>query len=337
MSVCINKNTAEFQTLLKQSGLPEFYIAGICSQFLEQYDRFPYLDEIDGADSSKYIQEQLNMKHGAAKIEKILEMTGTNSLEEAQININNIFRDVEVEIIPLTNTAKINITKRPTLQPRGELVEHSLIANPKLIYENTVNKLQSYYNSSIQIIYNDEAKKLNPKLVNMTQFSHEGQLFINPSYMSMKYEVPMALLMSDLQRQPFYMSLLEKTEGTPVLKNLIELYPERSIIDLQQEALIEYLNRLAKFNIDSLHLPGNMKHEIMYHIRRTLDSILMGDISVKGFSNVNVFNKSLEQLCELTNSSLDAINYVGTNLDDIFDAKEKQLIENGELMEYCHV
>ena len=111
---CINTNAAEFQTLLKQSGLPDFYLAAFCGKFLDTRGRFPYLDEVPGSDSTKYLNSQLDIKNHATSVQKVLEMTGKETLEEAQIELNHIFRDVEVEITPITDTtARIYITKRP--------------------------------------------------------------------------------------------------------------------------------------------------------------------------------------------------------------------------------
>ena len=43
----------------------------------------------------------LNIKNNSAKIQDILSFTGRDTIEEANISINNEFRDLETEIVPI--------------------------------------------------------------------------------------------------------------------------------------------------------------------------------------------------------------------------------------------
>lgn len=333
MSTCINKNTAEFQTLVKQSGLPEFYVSAVCGQFLEKYDRFPYLDEIQGANSTSYLNEQLNLKDGATSINKILSMTGKDNLVDAQISLNNTFRDVEVKTLQLTNDALVRITKRPITQPVGDSVNHYPYANHQLIYENVIGKLQNLYGVDINITSNAEVP--DSQLAGFSTFIHNGQLYVNPSHLSMKNIIPMALLLSEVRKSDLYQQLIGEVVRTDHYKGLLRRQPKRNTQDLAEEALIEQLNRLARFGYSEIRLPENVRYELFYGIKRTMDTILMGESSVKDFSDQTLFNSSLKELCQLVNSSLDVVSFTGTNFID--EEFEQIQAKDNNVKEYCNV
>ena len=115
MLSCINKNSAEYQTLIERSGISDFILESICRDFLEKYDRLPYLDEIIGSNSEPYIRKSLQLdSYNSTNIDNILSITGASTIEQANISLNDQYRDVEVEIIPLNKDAIVETTKRPT-------------------------------------------------------------------------------------------------------------------------------------------------------------------------------------------------------------------------------
>lgn len=115
MSVCINKNSVEYQSLKNKAGIPEFILEAVSRDFLEKHGRLPYLDELPNSNSEPYLRDQLGItKHDSAKVESILEMTGKDTVEEAVIDINNQFRDLETTIIPINKEALVDIVHRPT-------------------------------------------------------------------------------------------------------------------------------------------------------------------------------------------------------------------------------
>lgn len=111
---CINKNSREYQTLKKQSGLSDFVLSAYVGDFIETHDRFPYLDELPRADSSKAISEDLSLnKDNTTKTENILQATNTNTVEEAVPVLNDKYRDKEIEILEVGSKSKVYITTRP--------------------------------------------------------------------------------------------------------------------------------------------------------------------------------------------------------------------------------
>lgn len=105
----------EYRTLKDRSGISDSILEAICRDFLDKYDRFPYLDEIIGSNSDPYLRNvlQLDMYNGTS-IQNLLSVTGTDTVEDANIVLNDQYRDVEVEITPLNKEAIVEITKRPT-------------------------------------------------------------------------------------------------------------------------------------------------------------------------------------------------------------------------------
>lgn len=98
---CINTKSSEYQALKKRAGNSARYLEGRCSRYLDDYGRLPYLDEIDGADSSKFLQKELDVHGRSADISTILEYTRSKSIEESVVKINDQFRDQETQILPM--------------------------------------------------------------------------------------------------------------------------------------------------------------------------------------------------------------------------------------------
>ncbi len=315
MSVCINKNSAEFQALVKQSGLPDFYVSAVCGNFLEKYNRFPYLDEIPGSNSQKYLESQLELKNGYTKVSKILEMTGQDSIEQSQIFLNNTLRDIEVSIVPLNQEAKVYITKRPvTKELTNDSLDHSEM-NDALTIESIVHKLKTLYGMRVQSvtldeIQNSEMKDI-PELANKKTFIYNDILYVNSDLFDQNAPI------SDMIEL-----LIDPIRGTELYQKLVKDGTE----DLMEKISRRYTD-----------------YDIFYNIKRTLDTILMGESSIKDFSDAEIFNSSLSGLCKKVNSELDVNNYSGTitelngELGEMYkDIKQKQ-IDDGELKIYCNV
>ena len=115
MAICINKNSVQYQSLKNRAGISEFVLEAISRDFMEKYGRLPHLDELPSSNSEPYLRDQLGVtKYNSAKVDSILEMTGKKTVEEAVIDINNQFRDLETTIIPINKEALVDIVHRPT-------------------------------------------------------------------------------------------------------------------------------------------------------------------------------------------------------------------------------
>lgn len=73
----------------------------------------------------------------------------------------------------------------------------------------------------------------------------------------------------------------------------------------------------------------------MYNMKRVLDSILMGESSIRDINDDILFNSTLRSLARIVNSKIDVSNSNILSLD--LEEKHKQLMEEGKVTEYCHV
>lgn len=129
---CVNKNTREYQTLLKQSGLSDFELSVYVGKSLDDFGRYPYLDELPRVNSSKAISEDLSLnKDNTTKTENILQATNTNTVEEAVPVLNDKYRDKEIEVLEVGSKSKVYITTRPntTQNQDGEINKQIKIAS----------------------------------------------------------------------------------------------------------------------------------------------------------------------------------------------------------------
>jgi hypothetical protein len=79
---------------------------------------------------------------GTSKIEDILKFTGASDIDSANIIINDKYRDLDTEIIPLHKTAIINIKERPSLFKYVESPENDLdFEDPQIFITNSLDKM----------------------------------------------------------------------------------------------------------------------------------------------------------------------------------------------------
>lgn len=350
MSTCINKNSAEFRTLVKQSGLPDFYVSAVCGNFMEKYGRFPYLDEIPGSNSQEYLEAQLELKNGYSKVSKILEMTGQNDIQHSQVSLNNTLRDIEVSIFPLNQEAKVYITKRPVTK---ELLEESKLhsqMNSIIAIEGIVSKLSNLYGVDVQSITLDEIQNSDmrdvPGLSNKKTFVYNGHLYVNSDLFDKTAPITemTQLLISPIRGTELYGQLLDIIHTNQDSKAFQEENYGGNESDMLENYLAsEITNYITTQSSQLFKLPKNVKYDLFYNIKRTLDTILMGESSIKDFQDSELFNSSLSELCRRVNSGLDVNNYSGTitenngELDNMYSDIKQEQINNGELKIYCNV
>jgi hypothetical protein len=142
------------------------------------------------------------------------------------------------------------------------------------------------------------------------------------------------------QNPGLYKELINISEQLPSYNELIKNYQGRTRSDINEEI---FVTELAKFvtNKNSIisELPEFVQEEILYNIKRLLDSIFMGDLSVKTIPNEQLTFLSFTEMAELINST--AFNNVSRgSLDNsamhrILNNRKSDLINNNELKEIC--
>lgn len=354
---CINTHSVEFQTKLKQSGLSEFDYSVEVSKFFnkqrkmgvpENELRFPELDRVDGADSSQYLIENIKMKNDGANIQDILNYTKSSNIEEATVKINDKHRDLEVNILPLNNEALITIEHRP-----NDFVDKSnplaIISKDKQALVPIFNKLAQLYGIQFNYITTDILLS-DPMFQNVTDAKHtnafvlNGQIFINMDVADVDapiHEIAHILLGSiKFQNPTLYESLVNIAEQLPRYSELARNYNGRVRSDINEEIFVTELAKFAS-NKQSIieQLPVYIQEEILYNIKRLLDSMLMGDVSVKTIPTDQLLNMSLCDMAKIVNS-YSFHNVSRSVLDDaqmhrMLNNKKAELIKNNELKEEC--
>ena len=139
-----------------------------------------------------------------------------------------------------------------------------------------------------------------------------------------------------------YQNLVSLASQLPNYSQLAKQYRNKSQNDINEEILVsevaKYLSGM-KSSIDKLDKKTN--YEIEYNIKRVLDTILMGQDSVKTITNDRLYNMSLKQLAQEVNSAAFINQFKGTfNSEDSalhrrLNNEKSELIKNNELQEVC--
>lgn len=354
---CINTKSVEFQTKLKQSGLSEYeYTIEVGAYFNKQRRlgvpeselKFPELDQIDGANSSNYLAQQIKLKNNSSNINQILNYSQANSIEEANIILNDKHRDLEINILPLNETAIVNIEQRPkTYESKNrELVN---IYKNKQALTSIFNKLRSLYginliNTSIDELILDKQYKDIVDAKHTNAFVFNGDIYINKDVADIDaplHEMTHILLGGIKFQDPvLYNNLINIVEQLPYYKELAKNYYGRTHSDINEEIFVtEFANYLSNKRSALTQLPLYIQEQIMYNTKRLLDSIFMGDFSVKTISNDKLFNMSLPEIAQLVNSNVfDNISKTilsNSAMHRILNNKKSDLIKSNQLKEFC--
>lgn len=354
MSICINKNSAEYQSLQNRAGVSELMLETVCSDFLENIGRFPKLDEIPNSNSKPYLEKALKIKNNnSTNIDNILEYTGKESIEEAVISLNTEFADQEVTILPINESAIVDVTTRPTDGIPNITESFIPDENPcsPIIFQQALNKLNDLYGIRInQTNDTDLASEkwafLIPENKVVNGFIYEGQIYINTDRASVDTPIHelLHLLVGSLQftNPVFYKSLIDSVEELPNYGSLLSDFRGRTRNDANEEIFISEISKnLTGQNSEFDQLGQKELYEIQYNVRRVLDSILMGDLSTKTITNDRLYNMSLKEVTQevnssiMTNDSKGFMNDKSSEIHRMLNNKKAELLEKGLLEEIC--
>lgn len=343
---CINRNSSEYQHLKEVSGISEFQLDAICSDYLERFNRFPRLDELPSSNSSTYIKNQLKLdKNNSTSIQNILETLNVNSIEEATIKLNRIYNDSEVKIIPIIDNAIVEIKKRPSedfkyIETPNEVNKN---INSQMMITEALDKLANLYGIRVNQITDEEVDSIEgitekDKFANA--FIYNGEIYINIdrySPDSFIHEMLHLLVGSMRFSNPqIYSSLIQSVENFENYPQLIRRFNGKSRNDANEELFVSQLARyLSGMPSQFTDLTEEQIYEINYNVIRVLDSILMGDFSSKIIEDL--YNSTLHEVVKATNSNILSIKF--SPEDSALHRKlanlKEDLIKKGELIETC--
>lgn len=351
MASCININSVEFQTLKSKSGLSDFELQAQCRMFLDKYDRFPYLDELVNSNSEPYLKDALKMTGTSAKINNILEVTGTDNIEEANVALNDEFRDLEITLVPLKTSAHVEIEHRPSIYniKEKEVIEMDDNINSTALLNQTIDKLARLYGiniipTSIAELMTEEWNGLVPDAKNTSAFVYNGNIYINTDVANVDaplHEMMHLFLGSIRFTNPqLYQSLLDKTQNFEDYPLLIEQFKDRTRNDINEEILVEEFSKYLTGLKSKLNdLNESDRYNLFYDLNRVFDSVLMGNSSVNSVNTSELGFMSLKDLAKKVNSSL-LVNKFKGSLDDnslhrIEMNTKAALMREGKLEEFC--
>ena len=348
MANCLIKDS-EYWTKLAQSGIPELKFYAFANQFVNKYGRFPNLDEIPGSNSSQHLSETIHInKNGSAKIEDILGSTGVNTIEEANIALNDQHSDLEIDITPLNKEALVNIKNRPSQYDPREPQEFEIsdYANTGVIFNSLFNKLRKLYGINLIPITNKELATWEniPDVKNVSAFIFQNNIYINTDLADIDapiHEMTHLLLGSIRFKNPdLYFELIKIADQFENFNRIARNYPNRTQQDIYEEVFVQEVARyLSGLPSEINKLDSTIQYEINYNIKRLLDSALMGRYSVKSLQEEKLYQMSFKDLAKTLESTILTVDNFGS-MDDaqvhrVLSNKKSDLMKNGDLREEC--
>lgn len=349
--MCINTKSFEFQTLKEKSGLSDFELEYQVQAFQEMYGRWPNLDELEGVDSEPYIRKSLHIREdNSTSIDKILEETGTEDIRDAKIQLNNEYRDKEIDIIPLKNDAIVEITKRPNTQEdlSEDIYEQDTEVNNAVLMMQTIDKLQDLYGINIKYISNSELNSEEwqqvPGVQSAKAFVFNGDIYVNTDNATIEsplHEMLHLIFGSIKYSEPeLYQSLVDQAINFSSYNRIAKLYLNRTQNDLNEEVFITELSKyLAGKQSDLAGLDPSVMHEISYNMYRLLDTVMMGGNSVKTIPESVLYNLNMKQVAQIVNSAIAQGRNVGSldssQVSRIMANVKSDLLSKGLLREEC--
>lgn len=351
MLTCVNKNSKEFRDLKEMSGLSEFYIEAYSRNYLQKLDRFPYLDEIPNANSEPYLQEKLKMKGRFGSVSELLKYTGTSSVDDAVIVINNLHRDLEVRAIQISeDSVIINIDHKPGKYSKDFQQQEKIENNhSSIILDDFCDKLAFLYGINIIPITNveinqDENLKQIPNIQISKAFIVNNTIYINTDNATIDSKVHelMHLLFATMRNisPDLYFKFIEKAEKFNNFDYIARNYPNRTQGDLLEEIFVTELSRhLAGLESSIDDLSEKEYNEIHYQMTRMLDIAFGGEISSRCIPEDEIYNLTFGQIGQRVNSPVTSYKFQGslneTEIHRILANQKSKLLRENKLKEIC--
>lgn len=352
MTTCINTNSVQYRELKRLSTLPDIMLKAYIAQYQEDHNgRFPMIDELPGANSIEALKQDLNISaENTSKIENILKVTGTGDLNSANVIINDKYRDLDTEIIPLNKTALLNIKERPSMFKYVENPKRDFkYLDSQVFITRSLDKMAKTMGINIQTMSvarmeKEGILKAIPDAASASAFIYNGNIYINSDIASIDskvHELLHILLGSMRFKQPeLYSEIIQTVQNLPNIQDIAMNYPNRTQSDILEEIFVEEFSKyLTGFDNQMSKLDSDILYQLNYNIIRTLDTILMGDNSVATIDDETLYNSSLRELAEIVNSST-MVNTAHGFLEDalihrVLANVKQELLEKGDLKEEC--
>ena len=343
----INKNSYRYQTLKKMSGISEFTLDNTISMFQEKFGRFPELDELPNVNSEPYLRQALKISKDTVKIKDLLEYTGAESVQEANILLNNQYKDLEINIIPYSESAIINITHRSSLYNQIDedldLDTENTPIKSKQVLLTQLEQFRNFYGANIIPITTSEIRDMNIlNAGNVKGFIYNGNIYLNIDNATIDTPIHemMHLFFGAIRYTDpeIYFNLVNSIEQLPNYNKLAENFVGRTRGDINEEVFVQEFSKYISGEQSSFDtMDKSILSKLFYNIYRNIDTIISGKYSSKGLSNA--FDKSIIQLSELLQSDIINNKFSGSLTPDVIHRVlanfKEDLIKKGQLEERC--
>lgn len=345
---CLNRKDPGYQALLKKSGISQISFDAYVSDFLDKFGRYPHLDEIPRANSRGHLIESLGIVNDTIGIDKLLEDTDSQSLPEAVDKLNDEYRDLDIEVNPLNQSALIDARRRPSPFEHKDSEEYEIDDNPNSleVFSNLCNKLRDNYGINFHVINDNDLDQWDdvPEVKTASAFVQNGEIYINSDLARVDapiHELTHILLGSVRFKDPdLYFGLVNQAQNFKHFEDKLSNYPNMTRDDAMEEVFVEEVGRyLAGLDSDIIKLPNDVQYELHYNIKRLLDTVLMGQYSVKSIENKELYNMTITDLVKAVNSMiLQPMSIMGLDqaqLHRMLANEKTQMIKDGNLKEDC--
>jgi hypothetical protein len=356
MAVCLNKSSVEYQASLKMSGLSDSEFDAFASDFVEKNNRFPFLDEIPEANSEPVLRDTIKIdKSNFIDNKRVIDVMQANDIDDANIKINNIHRDLRVKIYSIGESSIVDIKHRPT--EFETIAERPLVESKYSTGKNNgvwlkiVNELSDYYGIKIHLINNGimglpewKDKILDAKTTNA--FIYNGEIYLNTD--NARIDAPIHEMLHILvgsmkfSDPDLYNAVTQMAESLPNYSTKALAFRDRTRSDVNEELFItEFSKFITGQNSLISKLDTPVVQRMFYNIYRVLDSSIFGTQSARTINRSDIFKCSVIDLCKLLGSDLLNGHYSGTldmrgaEMHRIMANKKSELMKKGDLQEVC--
>lgn len=340
------RNNEKYKYLAKVTGVSENVLLGQILEYLDNNNgNWPTIKDIEGSYSAPYVKSELEIDHNnSTTVEKVLDFTKTDSIEEAIIKLNQEFPDVEYDLIQVDKKCILKTKERPSnYTPDVKFYEISDTIDASGRIAEKLNKLARIYGIQVSTVTSAEINTIlnvNGNLVNA--FIHNGHIYINSDH-NLKDSTPHEMFHLFIGSMRFinpetYTKLLELAEDLPGFKDYANLHKDMT----RNNALEEYLvTQLGKYLVGESsqiqELPETLKNKILNNIDKVLNSVLMGTFPVADVRDR--YKRPFWELVRETNSDiLSNIYELGYKTSEVhrrLNNVKMGLMHNNTLTETC--
>lgn len=276
--------------------------------------------------------------------------TNTSSIEEANVSLNDTYKDKDINIIPLYKEALVDIKDRPSEYKTIEQEKHKVDRNPNMqgVFNQLFNKLEKQYGVQLHTISDKELTSDEwqgiPEIQTANAFIYNGDVYINTDHAGADapiHEMTHMLLGSIRFKNPdLYYGIVQQAQNFPTFNQFMEQNPNRTINDNMEELFVTEMSKyLAGESSIIEQLDEPVINELHYNMKRLLDTALMGQYSVKSIPDSKLYRMSLADLAETVNSQMLETSFQGS-LDDaalhrVLANTKSDLMKKGDLREDC--